>query len=132
MAQRPNKFKELYKTRKETTNLTEDLVDQLYEHEEKQESLKAEPPKTISKAVEEPAPVQTVVSTKPKKVGRPRKTEEERSMFNFRISDSRKEMITVASSAKGMSMTDYIEMLIEQDYIKNKEYYDLVKANMKR
>ena len=53
-------------------------------------------------------------------------------MFNFRISDSKKEMINVASSAKGLSKTDYIEYLIEEDYKKNKEYYDMVKANMKK
>lgn len=132
MAERQNKFKALYKNRKES-NLTDELVDQLYNHEEKEEAIEpAAPVEPVKVAEPEEAVVVAKEPVKPKKVGRPKKTEEERTMFNFRISDSKKEMINVASSAKGLSKTDYIEYLIEEDYKKNKDYYDMVKANMMR
>ncbi|MCR5402762.1 MAG: hypothetical protein K6E91_02965 [Butyrivibrio sp.] len=138
MAERPNKFKALYKNRKES-NLTDELVDQLYNHEEEKGLSKPTVPvepvivTEIKPEIKPEAYSESIsAKTKHKKVGRPKKTEEERSMFNFRISDSKKEMINVASSAKGLSKTDYIEYLIEEDYKKNKEYYDMVKANMKK
>ncbi|ADL36562.1 hypothetical protein bpr_IV198 (plasmid) [Butyrivibrio proteoclasticus B316] len=142
---RPNKFKTMYNSRKES-NLTEDLVEQLYEHEEKQEVKK---PATPAKPIVEPkvetvavpviqpiveVPVQQPKSEAPKqkKVGRPKKTDEDRSMFNFRISESIKEKINIGSSAKGLSKTDYIEFLINQDYAQNQQYYEMVKSNMKQ
>ena len=39
-------------------------------------------------------------------------------------------MTKIASSAKGLSLTDYFEKLIEEDYEKNKDYYDIVKSRM--
>lgn len=61
--------------------------------------------------------------------GRPRKTDEHRTNFNALLSDSQKDMIDCASKALGLSMTEYIVMLVENDYEDKKDYYELVKKN---
>ena len=156
MAERVNKFKQMYKGRKETT-LTDEIADQLYEQEDtasKDEvpatKISDSPAAPAEEKIDSPAtPVRTPIvptaprdepqNTKPsskakadetKKPGRPRKYEDGSTMFNFRISNRLKEMTKIASSAKGLSLTDYFEKLIEEDYEKNKDYYDIVKSRM--
>lgn len=156
MAERVNKFKQMYKGRKETT-LTDEIADQLYEQEDTVSKNEVHSTKTSEfpaasaeeKAVPSATPVITPIvptapidepqNTKPsskakadetKKPGRPRKYEDGSTMFNFRISNKLKEMTKIASSAKGLSLTDYFEKLIEEDYEKNKDYYDIVKSKI--
>ena len=140
MAERTNKFLTHYKQRNKTA--TDDFVEQLYEEpvitetdEEKaiepiSENIMPEPVvEPVVAATFTEVPVNPPVKEK-KKVGRPRKTDEERSIFNIKLSVSEKELLTVASAARGKSRVDYIVDLIKADYEKNKDYYDTVKRNI--
>ena len=154
MAERVNKFKNMYKSRAEAT-LTDDIADQLYEEEDKSdknssqelhspENNNSEEKSTPLEPVIEPetsnynesvaiSPVSSTKSQKGKrKAGRPKKTSEETCMFNFRISESTKQMVSIASAANGRTMTEYLERLIADDYESNKEYYDTVKERLQR
>ncbi len=130
MGERQNRFLTQYKQRNKTA--TDDFVDQLYE--EAPESSK-EPVIPESIHEEELPPTFEETSINPplkekKKVGRPRKTDEERSIFNIKLSVSEKEMLTVASAASGKTRVDYIVDLLKADYANNKEYYDTVRKNI--
>ena len=136
MAERQNKFLNQYKQRNKTA--TDDFVDKLYEEPEENaptvtESAQA-PVETQIKQDIIPDPVPVYEETNPspekpkRKAGRPRKTEEERSIFNIKLSVSEKELLNVASAAKGKSRVDYIVDLIKEDYAKNQEYYDTVRS----
>lgn len=134
MAERQNKFLAQYKRNK---TATDDFVDQLYEDPseipEKKSNIDVEPEvitqKPVDEVVEDVA-VNTVPVKEKKKVGRPRKTNEERSIFNVKLSVSEKEMLNVASAATGKSRVDYLVDLLKADYAKNQEYYDMVKSNI--
>ncbi len=134
---RENKFKQRYESRNKTS--TDEIIEELYKVEE---APAAEPVKVPEKVVE-PAPAVTpevvpptiAQEEKPKekrKVGRPKKTNEDRQLFNIRISEAEKEMLTVASTAKGMSRSDFLLDLLKEDYEKNRAYYDSVKMNIKK
>lgn len=134
MAERQNKFLAQYKRNK---TATDDFVDQLYEDPsetpEKKSNMDVEPEVVTQKPVDEvveDVAVNTVPVKEKKKVGRPRKTNEERSIFNVKLSVSEKEMLNVASAATGKSRVDYLVDLLKADYAKNQEYYDMVKSNI--
>ena len=143
MAVRENRFKNMYKTRNKTS--TDEIVDQLYEEETKQVEQPAPHDVIVQAKKVEEEPVQNdeievvevpkesnaqpVVKEK-KKVGRPRKTEEERNIFNVKLTVSEKEMLTIAATAKGKSRVDYLVGLIKADYKANEAYYESVRANI--
>ena len=140
MAPRPNKFKDKYNTRNKTS--TDDIVEQLYENAV--ESTKAEEQsveEVIPQPVEQPEPVpQTIIAPEPvntvvttvvkKKVGRPRKTLEERTIFNIKLTAEEKQMLEVASSASGKNKLDYLVNLLKKDYQENFDYYETVKSKI--
>ena len=144
MAGRENKFKNRYNSRNKTA--TDDFVDQLYENEKPAEESAVEPVIQSSNEIIESIPAPTVPTTlipspvveevappvvkEKRKVGRPRKTNEERNIFNIKLSVSEKEMLDVASSASGKNRVDYIVGLIKKDYEANRDYYDSVKARI--
>ncbi len=154
MAERVNKFKSMYKARTEAT-LTDDIADQLYKEEDNSEKIITNDPQieknnnipvetTLPDPINVPenesyqksAVVPTESPVEPqspkRKPGRPKKSDKDTIMFNFRITESTKQMLSIASAANGFSMTDYLENLIEDDYKKNQDFYDTVKARQRR
>ncbi|WP_408072541.1 hypothetical protein [Butyrivibrio sp. JL13D10] len=140
MADRTNKFLTHYKQRNKTA--TDDFVEQLYEEPEITETEAEKTVETVTENIMPEPVVESYVSApapeipanppvkEKKKVGRPRKSDEERSIFNIKLSVSEKELLTVASAARGKSRVDYIVDLIKADYDKNKDYYDTVRRNI--
>ncbi|WP_026658581.1 hypothetical protein [Butyrivibrio sp. AC2005] len=140
MAPRPNKFKDKYNSRNKTS--TDDIVEQLYENavestqaeEQSVEEVVPQPveqPEPVPQTIIAPEPVNTVVTTVvKKKVGRPRKTLEERTIFNIKLTAEEKQMLEVASSASGKNKLDYLVNLLKKDYQENFDYYETVKSKI--
>lgn len=159
MAIKTNRFKDRYNATRNKTS-TDDIVEQLYDAVERKEEKEIDPDLTPKKAIEQninnqenitsteknvkttPENVipneqtkevqqKSVTIVEKKKLGRPRKTNEERTLFNIKLTLSEKEMLEIASSATGKTKIDYIIDLIKADYANNQEYYDQVKARIK-
>ena len=156
MAGRENKFKSRYNARNKTA--TDDIVEQLYETESSEnnkpdEVIPVSEPKIetiptpevviqtpvtpvpsvapVISATEETLQAEPVNVVKEKrKAGRPKKTNEARSIFNVKLTVSEKEMLNVAASANGKTRVDYLVGLLKNDYEANKQYYEAVKANI--
>ncbi len=127
MAERINKFKERYAKRNETS--TDETIKQLLENEEKKEIRKIpEINKEVTK--KELVSEEKEIQKTKRKVGRPKKSNEERVLFNFRISESEKEILNLVSTARGKSMSDYLIDLMKKDYENNIDYYDSVRKNL--
>ena len=159
MAIKTNRFKDRYNATRNKTS-TDDIVEQLYDAVERKEEKEIDSDLTPKKAIEQninnqenitsteknvkttPENVipneqtkevqqKSVTIVEKKKLGRPRKTNEERTLFNIKLTLSEKEMLEIASSATGKTKIDYIIDLIKADYANNQEYYDQVKARIK-
>ena len=159
MAIKTNRFKDRYNATRNKTS-TDDIVEQLYDAVERTEEKEIAPDLTPKKEIEpninnlekDITIQEKTVKTTPenmipneqteevqqksdaivekKKLGRPRKTNEERTLFNIKLTLSEKEMLEIASSASGKTKIDYIIDLIKADYANNQEYYDQVKARI--
>ena len=159
MAIKTNRFKDRYNATRNKTS-TDDIVEQLYDAVERKEEKEIDPDLTQKKEIEqnindqenitsteknvkttpenvipneqkEEVQQKSVTMIEKKKLGRPRKTNEERTLFNIKLTLSEKEMLEIASSASGKTKIDYIIDLIKADYANNQEYYDQVKARIK-
>ena len=159
MAIKTNRFKDRYNATRNKTS-TDDIVEQLYDAVERKEEKEIDPDLTQKKEIEqnindqenitsteknvkttpenvipneqtEEVQQKSVTIVEKKKLGRPRKTNEERTLFNIKLTLSEKEMLEIASSATGKTKIDYIIDLIKADYANNQEYYDQVKARIK-
>ena len=96
-----------------------------------EKNVKTTPENVIPNEQTEEVQPKSVTIVEKKKLGRPRKTNEERTLFNIKLTLSEKEMLEIASSATGKTKIDYIIDLIKADYANNQEYYDQVKARIK-
>lgn len=96
-----------------------------------EKNVKTTPENVIPNEQTEEVQQKSVTIVEKKKLGRPRKTNEERTLFNIKLTLSEKEMLEIASSATGKTKIDYIIDLIKADYANNQEYYDQVKARIK-
>jgi len=96
-----------------------------------EKNVKTTPENVIPNEQTEEVHQKSVTIVEKKKLGRPRKTNEERTLFNIKLTLSEKEMLEIASSATGKTKIDYIIDLIKADYANNQEYYDQVKARIK-
>ena len=159
MAIKTNRFKDRYNATRNKTS-TDDIVEQLYDAEERKEekeiaqdltpkkeiepninnlekditlqekNVKTTPENIIPNEQTEEVQQKSDAIVEKKKLGRPRKTNEERTLFNIKLTLSEKEMLEIASSASGKTKIDYIIDLIKADYANNQEYYDQVKARI--
>lgn len=159
MAVKTNRFKDRYNATRNKTS-TDDIVEQLYDAVERKEEKEIAPDLTPKQEIEsnennlekditlqeknvkttpeniipneqtEEVQQKSDAIVEKKKLGRPRKTNEERTLFNIKLTLSEKEMLEIASSASGKTKIDYIIDLIKTDYANNQDYYDQVKARI--
>ena len=119
-----NKFTEQRKKRS-SANATEEIAEKLYENEELiKEHVKEEVRPSVIK------PDKPVEKPLKRGKGRPKKAEDEKelsSTYSLLLSESIREKMRLAASARNMSVKKYVVMLIEDDYAKYEEKYETFK-----